>query len=154
MTCIANSLYSTGSGPHVPGEISKHTPPTALKLSSEDSQRIGSYALQVWWWPVSCEKRNRGSGEALCANLVWVSTFYFRNSVTWLQVIRNGIPQVVSTVFPWVLVLRGTYYVVFFHRDTFRYNGLDFRKMSYCHAENIIVFTQIGFFLMHPGQYV
>ena len=50
-----------------------------------------AYALHVWWWVVSCEARNRGSGEVLRAkstffamlaveqnergqSLVWVST--------------------------------------------------------------------------------
>ena len=37
-----NILYRTGSGPHVPGETSRHRPPTALKLGSEDSQLSGA----------------------------------------------------------------------------------------------------------------
>ena len=36
-----------------------------LKLGSEDSQLRGAYALQVWWRPVSCEARTRGSSEVL-----------------------------------------------------------------------------------------
>ena len=56
-----------GSGSHIPGNTSRHIPPTALKLGSEDSQLSGAYALQDWWRPVSCEARTRGSGEVLCA---------------------------------------------------------------------------------------
>ena len=39
-----------------------------FKLRSEDSQLGEAYdAFQVWWRPVSCEARTRGSGEVLCA---------------------------------------------------------------------------------------
>ena len=37
-----------GSGSHFPSETSRHRPPTALKLGSEDSKLNGAYALQVW----------------------------------------------------------------------------------------------------------
>ena len=58
-----------GPGSHVPSKTSGHGPSTrtALKLGSEDSQLSGAYDLQVWWRPVSCEGRTRGSGEVLCA---------------------------------------------------------------------------------------
>ena len=46
-------------------------PPTALKLGSEDSQLRGPYALHVWWRSVSCEARNHGSGEVLCAEITF-----------------------------------------------------------------------------------
>ena len=54
------------SGSHVPSKTSRHGPPTALKLGSEDCQLSGAYALQVWWRSVSCEARTRGSSEVLC----------------------------------------------------------------------------------------
>ena len=37
----------------------------------------GAYALQVWWRSVSCEARNHGSGEVLCAK----STFFLVDAV-------------------------------------------------------------------------
>ena len=60
-------LAQNVSGPHVPSETSRHRPPTALKLGSDDSQLRGAYALEVWWRLVSCEARTCGSGEVLCA---------------------------------------------------------------------------------------
>ena len=57
---------------HVPSKTSRRKPPMALKLGTEDSQLSGAYALQVWCRPVSCEARNHGSGEVLCAK----STFF------------------------------------------------------------------------------
>ena len=35
--------YRNGSCSHVPSETSKHRPPAALKLGSEDSQRYGAF---------------------------------------------------------------------------------------------------------------
>ena len=36
-------------------------------VDSEDSNHSGAWVLQVWWQPVFCDARNRGSGDVLCA---------------------------------------------------------------------------------------
>ena len=43
---IRKKFIQNGSGTHVPSETSRHIPPTALKLGSEDSKLGGAYALK------------------------------------------------------------------------------------------------------------
>ena len=69
--CIAKSRYRIGSGPHVPSETSRHRPPTALKLGSEDSRLSGTYALDGDSCPV---RRGLAEQNERRQNLVWVST--------------------------------------------------------------------------------
>ena len=70
-----------------------------VKLGSEDSNLSGAYPLQVWWWPVSCEARNHGSGEVrkarfflqLCRQRAEVTHHYRRHSsrvsVRWREIL-------------------------------------------------------------------
>ena len=64
---IRKKSSRNGSGCHVLGKTSRSRPPTTLKLGREDPQLSRAYALEVWWRSVSCEARNHGSGEVLCA---------------------------------------------------------------------------------------
>ena len=86
---IRKKSSRNGSGSHVPGKTSRHGPPTALKLGSEDPQLRGAYALQVWWRPVSFEARTCGSGEVLCEKSTFISACVEQNerrqSLVWVS---------------------------------------------------------------------
>ena len=71
--CIAKCKYRPGSVSHIRSETSRHRPPTALKLGSEDTQLSGAYVLQVRWGPVSWGVSTHGSGEASRTKITLIS---------------------------------------------------------------------------------
>ena len=75
---IKEKSSTNWSGSHVPIKNSNNSPPTALRLGSEDSQLSGAYALQVWWR--SCLVRRGITAAVKC--YVRKSRFFFNKQPT------------------------------------------------------------------------